>query len=48
MPPFDGFSESLRDDLHKACQDDDRVEFWIKGNSATLTRDGKSESCETK
>lgn len=21
-------------------------EFWIKGNSATLTRDGKSETCE--
>jgi membrane-bound inhibitor of C-type lysozyme len=26
----------------------DRIEFWIKGNSATLTRDGKSESCQTK
>jgi hypothetical protein len=27
---------------------DDTVEFWIKRNSATLTRDGKSESCQTK
>lgn len=24
------------------------VEFWIKGNSATLTRNGKSETCHTK
>jgi membrane-bound inhibitor of C-type lysozyme len=23
----------------------DKVEFWIKGQSATLTRDGKSETC---
>jgi membrane-bound inhibitor of C-type lysozyme len=22
------------------------AEFWIKGNSATLTRNGKSETCE--
>ena len=24
------------------------IEFWIKGNSATLTRSGKSETCEVK
>lgn len=25
-----------------------RMEFWIKGNSATLTRDGRSETCHTR
>jgi membrane-bound inhibitor of C-type lysozyme len=24
------------------------MEFWIKGNSATLTRNGKTETCHTK
>jgi membrane-bound inhibitor of C-type lysozyme len=27
---------------------DKRVEFWIKGKNATLTRDGDSETCSTK
>ncbi len=27
---------------------DANTEFWIKGNSATLTRSGKSETCEVK
>ena len=26
----------------------DAMEFWIKGRSATLTRDGKSETCQSK
>ena len=26
----------------------DAMEFWIKGRSATLTRGGKSETCQTK
>jgi len=26
----------------------DSVEFWIKGRNATLTRDGKKETCSTK
>jgi membrane-bound inhibitor of C-type lysozyme len=26
----------------------DAMEFWIKGRSATLTRGGKSENCQTK
>jgi membrane-bound inhibitor of C-type lysozyme len=26
---------------------DDKVEFWIKGNEATLTRDGEGETCKT-
>lgn len=25
-----------------------RMEFWIKGNSATLTRDGRAETCHTR
>lgn len=25
-----------------------RIEFWIKGNSATLTREGRSEACHTR
>jgi membrane-bound inhibitor of C-type lysozyme len=25
----------------------DRIEFWIKGNGATLTRVGRSETCHT-
>lgn len=24
------------------------VEFWIKGNGATLTRNGKTETCRTR
>jgi len=27
---------------------DDRIEFWIKGKNAALTRDGHKESCITK
>lgn len=27
---------------------DDKMEFWIKGNEATLTRDGASQTCHTK
>ncbi len=27
---------------------DDKTEFWIKGRSATLTRDGKSTTCSTR
>jgi len=26
----------------------DSIEFWIKGQSATLTRDGNKETCNTK
>jgi len=26
----------------------DSIEFWIKGQSATLTRDGNRETCNTK
>lgn len=26
----------------------DSMEFWIKGSGATLTRGGKSETCQTK
>lgn len=25
-----------------------RMEFWIKGNGATLTREGRSETCHTR
>lgn len=26
----------------------ERIEFWIKGRNATLTRRGRSETCETR